>query len=152
MAGEFGDAKECILKSYYEKGNALVADAKYAEAIEAYKNAGNYSDATQKLAAAKEDQAFEELKQKLKDAYDACKSSDTTLASDGLSISIDSKYEYDYDGAVDIVTIMAKLELPDSLLNEMTSTTALMGRQTRTYDKIEVSWSYHPDNGLDAIF
>lgn len=27
-----------------------------------------------------------------------------------------------------------------------------MGRQTESYEYYDVSWSYHPDNGLDVIF
>jgi hypothetical protein len=26
-----------------------------------------------------------------------------------------------------------------------------MGRQSDTFDDINVSWSYHPDNGLDVV-
>lgn len=151
-AGKYKDSEECMLKCYYEKGNALISEQNYEEAIQAYKNAGSYQDASKKLLAAEEDKKFEELKKKLADAFADCKSSDTTISSDGQSISVDSKNEYDYDGIVDMITIMVKFKLPDSLLNEMTSTSALMGMQTRTYENMEVSWSYHPDNGLDAIF
>lgn len=148
----YKDSEEQIAVAYYEKGNALVAEEKYGQAAEFYRRAGSYSDAQQKLTAAEEDQAFQDLKQKLKHAFAECKSSDTSLSRDELSIMIDSKNQYDYEGAVDAITIMTKLGLPDSLLTEMTNTTALMGMQTRTYDNIEVSWSYHPDNGLDIIF
>lgn len=148
----YKDSEEQIAVVYYEKGNALVAEEKYGQAAEAYRRAGSYSDAQQKFAAAEEEQAFKDLKQKLKYAFAECTSSDTSLSRDELSILIDSKDQYDYEGAVDAITIMTKLGLPDSLLTEMTNTTALMGRQTRTYDNIEVSWSYHPDNGLDIIF
>jgi hypothetical protein len=53
---------------------------------------------------------------------------------------------------LDIQTIIKGLGLPDSLYNEMCYTNSLMGRQSETFDYYEVSWSYHPDNGLDAIF
>lgn len=151
-SNKYKDSEECILKCYYEKGNAFISEKMYEEAIQAYKNAGDYQDASQKLLAAEEDKKFEELKKKLSDAFDDCESSDTSIASDGQSISIDSKNQYDYEGIVDMITIMAKFELPESLLNEMTNTTALMGMQTRTYENLEVSWSFHPDHGLDAIF
>lgn len=151
-AGGYKDSKECIQKSYYSQGNDLATVKKYSEAIEAYEKAGNYSDAAQKLAAVKEEKEFEELKDKLSRAYAKCESSDTTLSSDGLSITVDSKNEYDYSGLADIAVIMGHLELPNSLIDEMSNTNALMGRQTQEYDNIEVSWSYHPDNGLDVIF
>ena len=48
--------------------------------------------------------------------------------------------------------IIKTLGLPDSLYDEMCETNALMGRQTESYEYYDVSWSYHPDNGLDVIF
>ena len=41
---------------------------------------------------------------------------------------------------------------PSSVGTKIDSTTALMGRQSDSWDGLEVSWSYHPDNGLDAVF
>ena len=36
--------------------------------------------------------------------------------------------------------------------SEMMETTALMGRQRAENDKYEVSWSYHPDSGLEVTY
>ena len=34
----------------------------------------------------------------------------------------------------------------------MMKTTALMGRQSAETDKYKVSWTYHPDNGLEVTY
>lgn len=152
----YKDAKEKISEAYYLEGVHYEKISEYDKAIEAFDNAGNYQDAISRKEfieeKAKKEQELNELKSKLKRAYDGRSSSRTTLASDGLSISVDSKNQYDYDGLIDIASILGILGMPDSLLTEMSGTNALMGRQTQTYNGIEVSWSYHPDNGLDAIF
>jgi len=67
-------------------------------------------------------------------------------------ITVDSKDGSDADGMMDIMTLNGALNMPDSLFTEMCATNSLMGRQSETYDNIEVEWSYHPDNGLDVFF
>ena len=46
------------------------------------------------------------------------------------------------------------LGLPDSLWNDMLQTTWSMGRQEETYESIgiKVSWTYHPDKGLEVTY
>jgi len=39
-----------------------------------------------------------------------------------------------------------------SLYSQMTHTSALMGRQSAENDKYRVSWSYHPDRGLEVTY
>ena len=51
-----------------------------------------------------------------------------------------------------VVCTLKELDGPDSVMSKMESTTALMGRQSDDWDDYEVSWSFHPDNGLDATF
>ena len=34
----------------------------------------------------------------------------------------------------------------------MITTTALQGRQTETVNGLIISWTYHPDNGLEVIY
>lgn len=43
------------------------------------------------------------------------------------------------------------LGLPASLVVELGQTRALDGRQSRDYDYVSVTWSYHPDNGLNVV-
>lgn len=39
-----------------------------------------------------------------------------------------------------------------SVYNKMMETTALMGRQTEETSKYRVSWTYHPDDGLEVTY
>lgn len=39
-----------------------------------------------------------------------------------------------------------------SVYSQMMKTTALMGRQSAETDKYKVSWTYHPDNGLEVTY
>ena len=45
-----------------------------------------------------------------------------------------------------------RLGFNGSLYNRMTSTTALMGRQSEENRKYKVSWTYHPDKGLEVTY
>ena len=90
-----------------------------------------------------------------------CKSTWAEVGSDGSYLSIDTNpYDWDDDGlaypaAYDAVKdIISELGLPQSLIQEIGKTSAMDGKQTRTYsDKnVEVSWSYHPDEGLEITF
>ena len=80
-----------------------------------------------------------------------------SLSEDGKSLSIDtnpgdeSDY-YDYDATDAIVKINKALGLPDALYDKMLVTRAIDGRQTETYEDISVSWTYHPDYGLEIIY
>ena len=44
------------------------------------------------------------------------------------------------------------LKHPDYIYQHMLKTTAMQGRQEVTVNGITVSWTYHPDNGLEAMF
>lgn len=144
---------------YYNIGVEALEDDNYDKAIAYFQKANGYKDSKNKIENAEEmkeivaaNEAFEKQKDKMSSAYKLCTSSGTKLSYDGLSITVDSSSKYDKEGVADIVMVIYALGLPESLVDEMSSTNALMGRQTRTYNGIEVSWSYHPDNGLDAIF
>lgn len=39
-----------------------------------------------------------------------------------------------------------------SVYSQMMNTTALMGRQSAENDKYRVSWTYHPDDGLEVTY
>ena len=39
-----------------------------------------------------------------------------------------------------------------SVYSQMMNTTALMGRQSAENDKYKVSWTYHPDDGLEVTY
>lgn len=86
-----------------------------------------------------------------------CSSTYATVGSDGSYLSIDTN-PYDLDdytvsGSIQaIIDVNSALGLPDYVLDDMGSTTALMGRQTATFDDVTVSWSYHPDKGLEVTY
>lgn len=90
--------------------------------------------------------------------YKACCSpSYAKVGADGSYLSIDTNPDdlegYSNDAAVRaIIYVNNALELPDYLLDDMSKTTALMGRQTETFKRITVSWSYHPDRGLEVTY
>lgn len=44
-----------------------------------------------------------------------------------------------------------ELNLPSSVVNEISRTRALDGRMSETFDYVSLSWSYHPDSGLNLI-
>jgi len=88
------------------------------------------------------------------------------ISSDGRSMTIDTNPK-NYDqrnqilkySAIHIVyssrfvwDVNEFLGLPDSLKSLMEGTSAMMGRQSREYGKIRVSWTYHPDKGLSVIY
>lgn len=157
--GDYKDSKERVLQCYYEQGKFLMDKGDYSEAVEAFESAGNYQDAAVRVTRAEDAQAeaeaeaaFEALKDKLEEADSACVSGKVSLASDRMSLSVDSKDENDMAALKDILTIIEILELPDSVFDEMCNTTALMGKQNAQYGDFDISWSYHPDNGLDVIF
>lgn len=148
LAGEYSDAAEKINETKYEWADKVNID----KAIDIYEELEDYKDSKDKLQVAKQKKEAENALEKISSAYNQCSDSGTTLSSDKKSITVDASDQYDYSSNADIVIIISALGLPDSLFDEMCATNALMGRQTETYGYYEVSWSFHPDNGLDAIF
>lgn len=89
------------------------------------------------------------------DAVDTCAASDGVLVSDnGSTLSVDMMGEEDYTGAGygDVLCIIGAVETPSYIISAMESTRALDGRQHDEFNGIEVSWSYHPDSGLDILY
>jgi len=92
----------------------------------------------------------------LSDAVDACGVAATVgidLADEGRSITFDMKGEEDTYGAdiTDIACLFGALDMPSAVMSHIDQTTSMDGRQTETWDNITVSWSYHPDRGLDGV-
>ena len=98
--------------------------------------------------------------EKLYDDY--CSSTWATLGSDKSYLSVDTNpYNYDdgdyrYFSVVNdaIVKIHKALDLPDSLYEDMNHTTWSMGKQSETFTDIGllVTWTYHPDKGLEVTY
>ena len=86
-----------------------------------------------------------------------CSSLFAQLAADGSYLFIDTNpYDIDNYSSSDAITairqVTAALNLPDSVLNRMGQTRALDGTQTYSTDDLDVSWTYHPDNGLQVLY
>jgi len=80
-----------------------------------------------------------------------------TLASDNSCLEVDTNPldldDFSSTEAWDMVEeINKELELPESLNKKMESTRAMDGRQSETYGKVTVSWTYHPDKGLEVMY
>lgn len=100
------------------------------------------------------------IEDKLDSAYSTyCSSTYATLGTDGSYLEIDTN-PYDSDDYIDtnaynaIEKVNNYLGLPSYLFNDMGKTTALMGKQSEDFDDLDltVSWSYHPDNGLEVMY
>lgn len=80
------------------------------------------------------------------------------ISSDGSCLKVDTNPNNIEGGSLDLFQVTAHemingyLELPESLSELMSATRAIDGMQTRTYGNITVSWHYHPDKGLEAIY
>ena len=80
-----------------------------------------------------------------------------TVFRDGSGLKIDTNPAniddyYNGDALTAIKKINSALDLPATLVEKMTGTRALDGRQTATYGDITVSWTYHPDCGLEILY
>lgn len=92
----------------------------------------------------------------LGDAVATCGVTETTsflLGDGGTSLTFDMKGEEQLSGAriTDIYCVLAELDVPTSVVSHMDQTTSMDGRQSESWENLEVSWSYHPDRGMDGV-
>lgn len=76
------------------------------------------------------------------------------FAEDGQTLNFDGKGDEDFIGAdySDLICLLEETVAPSTVLDSMNRTSSLMGVQDAEWDGISVSWSYHPNRGLDASF
>lgn len=80
-----------------------------------------------------------------------------TLGSDKSYLQVDTN-PYDIDDYYNATYLeimksaITALKLPDYIYQRMLKTTAMQGRQEVTANGITVSWTYHPNKGLEAMF
>lgn len=92
----------------------------------------------------------------LQQVFEACSLGEgADLADGGKTLTIDMIGEEDYSG-VPLDKVMCviedeKLAMPSYIQESITSTRALDGKQSDEFNGISVSWSYHPDSGLNLI-
>lgn len=84
----------------------------------------------------------------------ALDASGVTFAEDGQSLNFDDKGKEDLFGGdfSDLQCIIEGLGAPSTVLARMYQTTSSMGVQDAEWDGISISWTYHPDRGMDANF
>lgn len=75
------------------------------------------------------------------------------LGDDDRTLTFDNKGEEDLVGAStdDVLCVLGALHVPSSVLSHVEQTTSVDGRQQETWDGITLSWTYHPDRGLDGV-
>ena len=80
-----------------------------------------------------------------------------TLGSDKSYLQADTN-PYDIDDYYNatyleiLKSAITALKLPDYIYQRVLKTTAMQGRQEVTANGITVSWTYHPNKGLEAMF
>ncbi|WP_350348659.1 hypothetical protein ABIQ69_01645 [Agromyces sp. G08B096] len=73
---------------------------------------------------------------------------------DGRTLTLEHEGEEDSAGldASEVWCIVEELDAPAAVISHMEQTTSMDGRQSEAWDNIEVSWSYHPDRGMDSVW
>ncbi|MGO4245668.1 hypothetical protein AB4Y87_00515 [Paenarthrobacter sp. RAF54_2] len=93
----------------------------------------------------------------LADAVNKCqlsgKAISAKLGDEGRSLSLDGKGEDDLNGLAwsDIQCALKAVNVPDYVQEQMKSTRALDGTQRESWDNFSVSWSYHPNTGMNVV-
>lgn len=80
-----------------------------------------------------------------------------TIAADGSYMKVDTNPsdidDYtDFEAYFAIEGINEELGFSDALYEKMGQTSAMQGRQNDENDKVKVSWTYHPDKGMEIIY
>ena len=77
-----------------------------------------------------------------------------TLAEDGQSLNFDDEGKEDFSAGdfSDLQCLLEKLNAPSTVLARMYQTNSSMGVQDAEWDGISISWTYHPDRGMDSNF
>ncbi len=94
----------------------------------------------------------------LKKVYDAnCDPAYATVASDGSYLFIDTNPAdvedfFSQNAYGEIMSVNLDLGLPETVLNKMGQTRSIDGMQSYSTEDIEVSWTYHPDHGLEVTY
>lgn len=121
-------------------------------------DAANAREADAAASAAAEAEAEAEAAKLaiLGDAVETCGVANATgflMGDGGTSLTFDMKGDDQLTGAniLDIYCVLGELAIPASVSSHMGQTTSMDGRQSATWDNLEISWSYHPDRGMDGV-
>jgi hypothetical protein len=114
----------------------------------------NARAAAEKANKAKLDKA---IKRTFPTALSSCNLADgpdSQLGDGGYTLTINNQGDSDFSGISfeGLGCLIDKLNTPSSVKSHIEQTTSLDGRQSETWGNITMSWSYHPDRGLDAVY
>jgi len=75
------------------------------------------------------------------------------LADGNRTLTFDHKGEDQSTGAdiFDLYCLFDALDMPEYISSHMGQTTSLDGRQSESWGDLDISWSYHPDRGMDGV-
>lgn len=129
----------------------LVAAVLAAGAIGFFIGRSGATESPSELAASVSRAAAQDPR--LRAAYDTCQSRDTddtlSIVDEGTSIVVDTRSEYGNPAGMNCV--LSEIDTPESILAQVGRTTSLMGVQEADHDGFHLSWSYHPDNGVNMV-
>lgn len=138
----------------YNKAMELYEDGSFEEAQAIFKTLDDYKDSAKMIEECK----YGIAANKLKEAYDThCESGWAEIAKDGSYLSIDTnplnlEDELKVDAYYALEDINDDLGFPASLYKKMGETRSVDGRLSETAGDYTVSWTYHPDNGLEVLY
>jgi hypothetical protein len=99
---------------------------------------------------------------RLSNALDICELTLTNqkgvdLSSDNQSLYLDGLGQDEYRSGPllsgkEIYCVLDALEAPGAIVKRIGNTNSLMGQVEDNFNDIYLSWTYHPDNGLDIYF
>ena len=100
---------------------------------------------------------------RLSNALDICKLTFTNqkgvdLSSDNQTLYLDGLGQDEFKGSTPVVTakeiycVLGALEAPEAIVKRIGNTNFQMGLVEDDFNGIYLSWTYHPDNGLDVYF
>jgi hypothetical protein len=88
-------------------------------------------------------------------AYESCGTpSGVSVSDNGTTISVDTMGQEEYSGASyeSLVCVINAVGTPSYVNDNIMNVRAIDGRQSDEFNGIVVSYSYHPDNGMDIVF
>ena len=100
---------------------------------------------------------------RLSNALDFCKltfdnQKGVDLSSDNQTLYLDGLGQDEFKGSTPVVTakeiycVLGALEAPEAIVKRIDKTNFQMGLVEDDFNGIYLSWTYHPDNGLDVYF
>jgi len=92
----------------------------------------------------------------LKSAMKECDLStneDAVLGDHGYTLTFNGRGDDDVSGLTidNEACLLNNLKAPSAVISHIDQTTSVDGRQSETWGSLTMSWSYHPDRGLDGV-